>query len=377
VTAALDAVLRAIAARGPIPFAEFMTIALTDPEGGYYSGRTARPVRDGDFLTAPELHPIFGATLARQLAQAWELIGRPAEFTLIEFGAGGGALALAILAGLRADGSGLADALRYAPIELNEHRLAELRDRAASAGLAVVRPAPNSVGAIVANEFLDALPVHAVEMRDGRLLEVHVAGDGAGGLREVLRPPSTPALAERLAELAPDGVALTDGQRAEICLALDDWALETARLVGRGLAVVIDYGAPAPDLYGPRRRAGTLMTYRDHAADGDPGAPYRDVGDRDMTAHVDMLTLARRLAAHGFRVHGETTQARFLAGCGLADLLERERSNVREVEAWLLTRSAVARLLDPRHLGGFRVVLASRGLPADAALMGLAWPGPG
>ena len=143
---ALPAVLRAIAAGGPITFARFMEIALGDPDTGYYMGSLSRPIREGDFLTAPELHPIFGAAVGRQLSQAWELLDRPDPFTLVEFGAGAGTLALAIREGLRADGSGLAEALRYAPVELNRHRRGEIVERAAAAGLALAEPAPGLDG---------------------------------------------------------------------------------------------------------------------------------------------------------------------------------------------------------------------------------------
>ena len=139
-TPAEDAIRAEIATHGPIPFARFMALALGHPDGGYYTGPRARPTRGGDFLTAPELHPVFGAALARQVAEAWERLGRPDPFTLVEYGAGAGTLALAILAGLREDRSPLADALVYAPIELNPHRLAELEERAASAGLPLVAP---------------------------------------------------------------------------------------------------------------------------------------------------------------------------------------------------------------------------------------------
>ena len=173
-TPAEDAIRAEIARRGPIPFADFMALALGHAEGGYYTAAAARPTRGGDFLTAPELHPVFGAALARQVAEAWERLGRPAPFTLIEYGAGAGTLALAILAGLRDDGSPLAGALVHAPVELNRHRLGELRTRAAAAGLPVVDPAgldtAPTAGAVLANEFLDALPVHLLEVRDGRAL---------------------------------------------------------------------------------------------------------------------------------------------------------------------------------------------------------------
>ena len=377
-TPAEDAVRAEIAAHGPIPFARFMALALGHPDGGYYTGPHARPTRGGDYLTAPELHPIFGAALARQLAEAWDRLGRPDPFTLVEYGAGAGTLALAVLAGLREDRSSLADALVYAPVELNRHRLAELAERAASAGLPVLPPAGTSplpgpvTGAVLANEFLDALPVHAVEIRDGLTREIHVGVAADGAFEELLLSPSTPAIETRLDALAADGVSLAEGQRAELCLGLDGWVAEVAATLAAGIVMVIDYGAGARDLYGPRRRAGTLMTYRGHVADGSPGAPYREIGERDITAHVDTTTLARLLSQAGFEVLGDTTQAELLAGCGLEDLLERERGRVPDLAAALLLRSAVMRLLDPRHLGGFRALLAARGIAGLPPLRGLA-----
>ena len=381
-TPAEDAIRAEIAAQGPITFSRFMALALGHPAGGYYTGVKARPTRGGDFLTAPELHPVFGAALSRQIAEAWERSGRPGRFTLVEYGAGAGTLALAILAGLRNDRSPLADALVYAPIELNPHRLAELEERAASAGLplaaaraglAQLAGAVRVTGAVLANEFLDALPVHVVEVQEGRPREVHVSVTAAGAFEELLLAPSTPAIAARLDALAAAGATLEEGQRAELCLGLDAWVAELATTLSSGIVLVIDYGAPAPRLYGPRHRAGTLMTYRGHASDGSADAPYRDVGERDITAHVDTTTLARLLDAAGFDVLGETTQAELLVGCGLDDLLERERTRAADAAASLLLRSALMRLLDPRHLGGFRAVLAGRGIAVAPPLRGLAY----
>jgi SAM-dependent MidA family methyltransferase len=226
---------------------------------------------------------------------------------------------------------------------------------------------------VLANEFLDALPVHLVEIHDGWPREVHVGVSAAGAFEEHLLAPSTPAIAARLDALAATGVAFADGQRAELCLELDGWAADLAATLSAGVVLVIDYGAPAPRLYGPRHPAGTLMTYRGHAADGSPDAPYRDVGQRDITAHVDTTTLARLLGAAGFDVLGETTAAELLAGCGLEELLERERNRAVDAAAVLLLRSAVMRLLDPRHLGGFRAVLAGRGIARTPPLRGLAY----
>jgi SAM-dependent MidA family methyltransferase len=151
------------------------------------------------------------------------------------------------------------------------------------------------------------------------------------------------------------------------------WAAEVGRRLAAGVVLVIDYGAPAAELYGPRRRAGTLMTYRGHVADGRPDAPFHDVGERDLTAHVDTSALAAALARAGFDLLGETTQAELLVGCGLEELLRRAQEQAPTVAAALELRSAVVRLLDPRHLGGFRAVLAGRGLARGAPLRGLAY----
>jgi SAM-dependent MidA family methyltransferase len=377
-TTPAEAAIRAeIARRGPIPFVDFMALALGHAEGGYYTAATARPTRGGDFLTAPELHPVFGAALARQVAEAWERVGRPARFQLIEYGAGAGTLALAILAGLRDDGSPLADALVYAPVELNRHRLAELAARAAAARLPLVDPAePDDdpvAGVVVANEFLDALPVQLLEVRGGWAREVRVTVEADGSFGETLEEPADPALRNRLERLAREGIALVEGQRLEVRPAVEAWARAVGRRLAAGLVIAIDYGAPAADLYGARRRAGTLMTYRGHAAEGDPGAPYRDVGERDITAHVDTTALGAALADAGFDLLGETSQAELLVGCGLEDLVQRRQAGAARASEALELRSAVLRLLDPRHLGGFRAVLAGRGIAADPPLRGLSY----
>jgi SAM-dependent MidA family methyltransferase len=299
----------------------------------------------------------------------------------VEYGAGSGTLAVAILAGLREDGSPLADALAYAPIELNRHRLAELRGSAAAVGLPVVDAAGlddvPAAGVVLASEFLDALPVHVVEMHDGRPREVHVGIGCDGAFEDVLGELSEAAVAERLAALDAAGVVLAEGQRLEVRPAVETWAHEAARRLAAGLVLVLDYGAPAADLYGPRRRAGTLMTYRGHVAEGDPGAPYRDIGGRDMTAHVDMTALGAALTGAGLDLLGETSQAELLVGCGLEELVQRRQEALATASEALELRSAVMRLLDPRHLGGFRAVLAGRGLAADPPLRGLAYRGPG
>jgi SAM-dependent MidA family methyltransferase len=363
--------------RGPIPFADFMALALGDPAGGYYRTAASRPTRSGDYLTAAELHPIFGWALARQVAEVWQRLERPVPFTIVEYGAGSGTLALAIQAGLREEHEPLAAALRYAPVEINDHRLAELRLRAAAAGLAMVDPASldadPTAGFVLASEFLDALPVHVVEVRGGRPREVYVGVAGDGSFAETFGPISGPSVEERLAALGRAGIVLAEGQRLEVRPAVATWAAEVGQRLAAGVVMVLDYGAPTAELHGPGRRAGTLMTYRGHTADGAADAPYRDVGGRDITAHVDTTDLAEALGAAGLDLLGETSQAELLVGCGLEELLRREQARVATGAAALELRSAVRRLLDPRHLGGFRALLAGRGVSEAPPLRGLSY----
>jgi SAM-dependent MidA family methyltransferase len=362
-----------IARDGPMTFARFMNLVLYDPDGGYYRAEAARPGREGDFLTAPEAHPIFGAALSRAVADTWDRLGRPDPFVLREYGAGTGTLAAAILDGLAMERPDLASAIRYEPIEVEPRRLDEIAARleAAGHGARLAQPAsPNrpAVGFVVANEVLDALPTHRVVQRAGELLEVLV-GSRNGALVDVESDPSTPALARRLAE---DGVTLADGQRAEICLAVDGWIATAAAGLGRGVLLLIDYGYPATELYDPvRRRDGTLRAYLRHRVHDDP---YLHVGRQDLTAHVDLTAVERAASAAGLTHLGTTTQAEFLVGLGTEELLRATQTDpATTMEDYLAVRSALLRLLDPAAMGRFRVMAFGRGWPDGPPLAGLGY----
>jgi SAM-dependent MidA family methyltransferase len=349
-------------------FARFMELALYDPEAGYYRSGAARPGRDGDFITAPEAHPIFGAAIARHVEDVWLALGKPAGFTIRELGAGGGALAEGLLGGLAADKSGLAPGIRYRPVEVEPQRLHELRERVAATGLSdrvdVDDGAP-VVGVVLANEVLDALPTHRVVRRDGRLREVLV-GINDDGFEDVEAEPSTPALAQRLAANAVD---LAEGQAAEICLAVDAWVADAAAGLARGTMLLIDYGYSARELYDPvRRPAGTLAAYLGQRAHGDV---YHAIGRQDLTAHVDVTAVERAAVAAGLRHLGTTTQGRFLAALGAGDLLvELQSGPVAGLQDYLEARAALVRMIDPAAMGGFRVMVFGRGLPDGFVLRG-------
>ncbi len=378
---ALERLIRdQIATVGPITFARFMALALYAPDIGYYRVPAARPGRGGDFLTAPETHPIFGAAVGRQLDEIHRRLGGPVRFVVREYGAGAGALGLAVLRAVTGQGPlgriagspALAAAIRYAPIEINPHRRAELVERLTVAGFgplleADLPPEAPETGAVVANEFLDALPVHRVVGRPGGIRELLVDWTD-GRFVEVEGPPSTAALGTRLED---EGIVLGDGARAEICLELDRWVGEVSRGLARGAVLAIDYGYPAVELYGPERAGGTLRAYAGHRVHDDWA---RAVGRQDLTAHVDFSALDRAAEAAGLTPLGLTSQAEFLVGIGTDELLEAIRSDpATTMEDWLAVRSAVRRLLDPRALGGFRVDVLGRSLAAEPPLRGLSF----
>jgi SAM-dependent MidA family methyltransferase len=355
---------------GPITFARFMDRALYEPDHGYYRRPAAGPGLTGDFLTAPEAHPIFGAAVGVLLEQAWQALGRPSPFTVTESGAGTGALAAGLLGGLRLLGSPLLDAIRYRPVEVEPARLTSLRERLAADGLERflwADPADEGeLGAVVANEVLDALPFHRVVGRDGGLRELLVDVDAAGRFAWVEAEPTTPALAGRL---AAEGVRLAEGHVTEVCLAVDGWLADTTRHLGTGIVVLVDYADEPAALHGPDRPTGTLRTFAGHAVGADP---FRHVGRQDLTATVDLAAVRSAAREAGLEPLGETTAGELLARAGTGELamsyVERPGATLQDA---LRLRSALARLLDPRGMGGFAVLVCGRGLPARVALPAL------
>jgi SAM-dependent MidA family methyltransferase len=358
---------------GPITFARFMELALYDPAGGYYRSPDARPGRGGDFLTAPETHPIFGATIARAIEEAWGRLSRPEPFVLRELGAGTGTLALAILAGLDAAGSGLAGRLRYDPVEVEPGRLAALADRFGDGGRSAAllgagaRTGPIE-GVVLANEVLDALPTHRVIGRGGDLREVFV-GSRDGRFVDVEGDPATPALADRL---RAEGIVLADGQRGEVCLALEPWLVGATAGLARGLVLLIDYGYPAAELYDPVRRPdGTLRAYVRQRVHDDP---YRHVGRQDLTAHVDLTAVERAADRAGLSRLGTTTQAEFLVGLGIEDLFRAAQSDpATTLQDYAALRSSLMRMIDPGAMGRFRVMGFGRRWPDGPPPTGFAF----
>jgi SAM-dependent MidA family methyltransferase len=361
---ALRALIQAeIAATGPITFARFMALALLHPDHGYYAARPAIGCQ-GDYVTAPELHAAFGACLARQAAEIWRTLGEPAPFTLLEWGAGTGALARDLIDAAARD-TPFAAALDYAIHEVSPALAASQAATLAAARLAArwtIAPAP-ALGLVLANEVLDALPVHRLTVRDGRLYEMLVDWRDSGFV-EVPGPLTTPALA---AYLIDGGVRLAEGQVAEINLEALAWLDAVARTLERGAVIIIDYGDTTEELYGPRRRSGTLQCYYRQTVNDNP---FQRIGQQDITAHVDFGALMRRATRHGLTVAGLTTQGAFLAGLGLDEVLLDLQARLPVID-YVTQRQRIADLIRPDRLGRFKVLILTRGLPAALPLAGL------
>ena len=356
-------VRRRIAARGPMTFAEFMEVALYWPSAGYYTSRD--PIGShGDYFTSPLAHPAFGALLAVQLFQMWQLMGRPASFTVVELGAGNGLLCRDIMGYAEGLPDGFGDCLRYVCIDRREaaghERGTDPAHRLAASGL----PLRGIEGCVLSNELLDAFPVHQIVMRNGCLREVFVELD-ANELVTRTGKPSTPALAERLDNL---GVTFAEGQSAEINLGLAGWAEETARALRQGFVLTIDYGRDAADLYSAEQRPrGTLTTYYQHLQ---TDAPLNRVGRQDISAQVDFTSVIRSGQQAGLEFLGAAAQGEFLQRLGIRGMLDRLGEAAMPRTEFVANRTGMLELVKPGGLGDFQVVCQGKNV-GRPALWGL------
>ncbi len=367
--------------QGPVPFAAFMQTALYHPRLGYYARSGFTTGARGDYYTSPDLSDAFGRLIARQAIEIARLTSGASEpFTLVEMGPGSGRMACDVAGALAEEAPDVARRTTLVLVEISpalrgaqQERLDAIRSAGLLAGVSwrswadVLEDAGGAFrGCVVANEFLDALPVHVVEKRDGVLREVHVECEGEDGLREALLDLSTPRLARHIDAL---GIDWEEGRRGEIGLAALDWAASLGRLFGpqgSGGAILVDYGHPAGELYGPLRPRGTLMCYASHRASGDERSPFQHVGMQDMTSHVDFTSVARAAEEAGLEAAPLTTQLRFLVSLGLARMMA-DLAGAPDAGGADATRRRLAMhaLMAPGGMGDiFKVLLLTRGIPA-------------
>ncbi|WBS03362.1 SAM-dependent methyltransferase [Pseudoduganella sp. SL102] len=345
---------------GVLSFASFMETALYAPRLGYYTGGAAKLGKDGDFTTAPEMSPLFGAALARVAA---DIIAQSAP-NILEFGAGTGKLARDVLTELA--GMGVA-VERYAIVELS----GELRSRQQEA----LRDFPQVVwldgfpdafdGVVLGNEVLDAMPVHLVtKTADGWREQCVTVADGRF---DYVAAEPAPGLLEQVARQIPDHGTLPEGYVTELhgtaCGFMGTLGALLAR--GRGAAILLDYGFPAHEFYHPDRSAGTLMCHYRHHAHPDP---FFLPGLQDITAHVDFTAMALAAQDAGAEVLAYMNQATFLLGAGIGDLLLR--TDPADTKAYLPQSNAVHKLLSPAEMGElFKVLVVGKDVALPPVLM--------
>jgi SAM-dependent MidA family methyltransferase len=351
-----------IGSDGPITFAEYQDAALYHPEFGYYAGDQRSGWR-GHFLTSAELDPAFGALWAVGFRRVWEWLNRPETFELIEVGPGEGGFANSILGVVEGD---FADALTYRLVE----RVPALAERQMSLlstydnvvwSSSIEELSRVSHGAVMANEVLDNLPVHLLEVRGGEFVELYVQASDSG--LEFVAGPLSSSQVSRLLDGA--GCEPNEGQRLEVAAEAVAFVRSCATAVERGSVFLVDYGLTWREL--AERRSGTLVSYSDTGTDD---LILDRPGDKDITSHANWDVAASTLRSAGFEVSGPTPQRTVLGELGLADLDEslakRQRSLTAEgrgAEALraLSRRQALSVLSDPHGLGGLDVLTGRKG----------------
>ncbi len=341
-------------AGGWLPFDRYMDLALYAPGLGYYAGGATKLGSGGDFVTAPEMTPLYAKALATQVAQIMD----HSAPQILEFGAGSGALARDLIAALQARGISVQ---RYCIVEPSPQlraRQYKVLGRIPIDLQWLDAPPRGFCGAVLANEVLDAMPVKLFVRTPEAVLErgVCLADDGVFDWRD---QPAGEALAEAVTALESELGALPTPYLSELPLAAHAWAASLADWLKQGAALLIDYGLPRREFYHPQRTSGTLMCHYRHRAHTDalwlPGL-------NDITAHVDFTSVAEHAQDAGLEVLGYTSQNHFLLNCGLLTALAADDSDPRN-------KQAVQRLLSEAEMGElFKVLAVGRGM--DAPLIG-------
>ena len=319
---------------GWISFARYMELVLHEPGVGYYAGPARKFGAQGDFVTAPELGSLFGRTLARQLQHL------PFR-QVLELGAGSGALAEVLL--------GQAD-LDYAILETSPHLHARQRARLGARARWLERLPERIRGVVIANEVVDAIPVHAVAWRPAGIMERGVA------FEDKLQWEDRPASHELLEKATVIDVPVP--YESEIGLIAQAWMRALAERLDEGVVFIIDYGFPRHEYYHPERATGTLMCHYRHQAHADP---FAHPGEQDVTAHVDFTALADAAVQAGLEVLGYANQAQFLVNCGITDVLGE--ANIDNALHYAPLAAEAQKLLSPAEMGElFKVLAVGRGL---------------
>ncbi|MBD2490513.1 class I SAM-dependent methyltransferase [Aulosira sp. FACHB-615] len=360
-----------------ITFAEYMDMVLYHPEHGYYASKAVNiGFKGGDFFTSVSLGADFGELLAEQFVQMWEILGQPRTYSLVEMGAGQGLLALHILNYYQRHYPDFLPALDYVIVEKSPELQQEQQQRLQNYPVRwcnlVDIPSNSITGCFFSNELVDAFSVHQFILQTGELREIYVTLPSdveqnenylllEGEFQEIIGETSTPQLTKYFELIGIDLTAKVypDGYRSEINLAALDWLSIVADRLQRGYVVTVDYGYPAHRYYNPRRSQGTLQCYYQHRYHNNP---YINLGRQDITAHVDFTALELWGEQCGLTKIGFTQQGLFLMALGLGDSIASLSHQDIAIAQLLQRRESLHKLIDPTGLGGFGVLIQSKGL---------------
>jgi SAM-dependent MidA family methyltransferase len=346
---------------GPITFRDFMQAALYDPELGYYNTERLKIGPQGDFHTSSNVHPAFGALLARAFVDLWAVSNEP--LTIVEVGAGTGQLGADVISALRDEHPSTFERLTYIPIDASQQmrthqraKLAGFEEHIRWCDLEEIERVPIS-GIVFSNEFVDALAVHRVRRARGALEESYVAvaqSTDFGRLTLIWDKPSTTRLREYLERT---GVALREGQIVEINLDMVDWLARISVALKGGFLITIDYGDTAEYLQAHDRQAGTLRSFHRHRL---IDSPVERIGEQDITASVNFTAFIEYSRDFGFEALSYERQAAFLIRMGLIERIAREQSGASAEN--LQNRLALKNLFVPGGVSdNFRVLIQSKG----------------
>ena len=331
-----------------------MEMVLYYPEYGYYTSADTEIGCRGDFYTSSHVHPVFGALIGKQIAEMWEVMGKLDSFHIIEMGAGRGFLSHDMLSYLR--DTEFYDVLSYVIVEINP-RLQEKQKQQLSgfkqktqwvSSLTQISPV---IGCLFSNELLDAFPVHMINIHDGKINEIYVNIEN-DEFYEVYKE-CKPEVINYLSEFC---ITLPQDYRTEVNLDIKDWLKDAAITLREGFIFTIDYGYPAADYYSPERTRGTLLCYHRHQVHDNL---YQQVGEQDISAHVNFSAVKKWGEEYGFKPVGFSSQGTFLVSLRIDEVLQ-ERYAAEENSA--SGRNTVSQLISPAGLGeSHRILIQYKG----------------
>lgn len=362
----IDAIREEMARQaGQIPFRDFMQLALYAPGLGYYVAGSRKLGAAGDFVTAPEISPIFSHCLAQAIAPALQSLS---EANILEVGAGSGVMAAEILRHLSTTAQlpehyyilELSGELRERQAQTIEQRVPDSLSR-----VVWLDRLPDELSAVVlGNEVLDAMPVNMISKHNDSWCEQYVAWQDD---RFTWQPGEVTdnRLTQRMQSIEEKfGEAFVEGYTTEINLLAEDWLQALGQTLKQGLVLLIDYGFPRHEFYHPQRSSGSLMCHYRHHSHGDP---FVYPGLQDITAHVDFTAMAEAAYRSGFSIEGYTNQGNFLIGSGLTEFCQTEPAE--DVQPQMILANQIKKLTLPHEMGElFKVIGLSKQL--DVTLPG-------